>query len=155
MPVHQDPEQQLSKAYKQEDPLQRHVNTRRLSEESIRTEYCDGPVPDIAIDNVVLPTGEDGRVSKNGEAICSDRAELIERIKRGESPTWIPNQAVSQGPSTFENTHSRSLGMVQIYIAMDFATQTLEDDWVVSLCSLERFMSIRESNASHVLYLEA
>lgn len=45
--------------------------------------------------------------------------------------------------------------MVQIYIAMDFATQPLKDDLVVSLCPLERFMSIRESNASHVLYLEA
>ena len=29
------------------------------------------------------------------EAFCSDRAELIERLKRGESPTWVPNQSVS------------------------------------------------------------
>lgn len=97
MPIHQDPEQQLSKAYKQEELPQHHVDMRRLSEESIRTEYCDGPVPDVAMDNVTTQTGRDGVVSKNREAICSDRTELMERIKRGESPTWIPNQAVSRG----------------------------------------------------------
>ncbi|KAL9096545.1 MAG: hypothetical protein Q9163_006427 [Psora crenata] len=26
-----------------------------------------------------------------GRPVCTDRAELIERIKRGESPTWLPN----------------------------------------------------------------
>ena len=34
-------------------------------------------------------------VGHNGEALCTDRAELIERLKRGESPTWVPNRAVS------------------------------------------------------------
>ena len=34
-------------------------------------------------------------VGNKGEALCSDRAELIERLKRGESPTWVPNRAVS------------------------------------------------------------
>ena len=34
-------------------------------------------------------------VGNNGEALCTDRAELIERLKRGESPTWVPNRAVS------------------------------------------------------------
>ena len=100
MPIHQDPEQQLCKAHKDEELPQRHVNRRRLSEESIRTEFCDGPVPDIATDHGALQTGREGRASNNGEAVCSDRAELIERIKRGESPTWIPNQAVSRGWST-------------------------------------------------------
>ena len=28
--------------------------------------------------------------------ICTDRAELIERIKRGESPTWVPNPTIHQ-----------------------------------------------------------
>lgn len=94
MPIHQDPEQQLSEAYRREELPQPHVNMRRLSEESIRTEYCDGPV---AMDHVTLQKGKESRISNNGEAVCSDRAELIERIKRGESPTWIPNQAVSRG----------------------------------------------------------
>ena len=31
-----------------------------------------------------------------------DRAELMERIKRGESPTWIPSKAVSIRHLTFQ-----------------------------------------------------
>ena len=69
---------------------------RTLSEESIRTDYCDGPFPDSAKVDIALPTEDEGRVTNGGEAVCSDRVELMERIKRGESPTWIPNQAVSR-----------------------------------------------------------
>lgn len=58
---------------------------RRLSEESIRTDLCEGPVPDSP-----KPVPHDADV----EAITSDRADLIERLKRGESPTWIPNRHV-------------------------------------------------------------
>lgn len=32
--------------------------------------------------------------SSSGEAFCSNRAELIERLKKGEAPQWIPNQSV-------------------------------------------------------------
>lgn len=60
------------------------------------TEYRDGPILDTAMDDSTLQKEKEGRVGNNGEAICSDRAELMERIKRGESPTWIPNQAVSR-----------------------------------------------------------
>lgn len=139
MPIHQHPEhteQHFSKFYEQADLSQRHVNVRRLSEESIRTEYCDGPIPDIAADDVALQTGREGRVSNNGEAMCSDRAELIERIKRGESPTWIPNQAVSQWSSSLRNTHSGSLGTIWLYMVMVFASQRLNDVLIVSLCLL-------------------
>lgn len=59
---------------------------RRLSEESIRTELCEGPVPD----SPPLPATPQQAVSH----AVSDRAELIERLKRGESPTWIPNRHV-------------------------------------------------------------
>ena len=136
MPIHEHPEQHFSKAYKKGDLSERHVNVRRLSEESISTEYCDGPIPDIAADHVALQTGREGRVGNNGEAICSDRAELIERIKRGESPTWIPNQAVSRGWSSLRNTHSGSLGTIRIYIAIISASQYLNDALTVSLCLL-------------------
>src|SRR5688572_16402342 len=61
------------------DAQQRH--RRRLSEESIRTELCEGPLPD----SPKLTTPE-------RENVTSDRAELIERLKRGESPTWIPSR---------------------------------------------------------------
>ncbi|GAB1318998.1 Atos-like conserved domain-containing protein [Madurella fahalii] len=59
--------------------------TRRLSEESIRTELCEGPVPDTP---PKPSTPEQPSVSH----AVSDRAELIERLKRGESPTWVPNR---------------------------------------------------------------
>lgn len=61
----------------------------RPSEESIRTELCEG---------LLLP--EEGAKPESLEAedpcvtTTSDRAELIERLKRGESPTWVPNRRV-------------------------------------------------------------
>ncbi|KAK4134232.1 hypothetical protein BT67DRAFT_456193 [Trichocladium antarcticum] len=58
--------------------------SRRLSEESIRTELCEGPVPDSPR---TLATPE-----RSVPHAVSDRAELIARLKRGESPTWIPNR---------------------------------------------------------------
>ncbi|CAD6573538.1 MAG: hypothetical protein ASARMPREDX12_006103 [Alectoria sarmentosa] len=111
MPIHHDPEQHFSKAYKQEElPHPQHdVNMRRLSEESTGTERCDGPIADIAVDHVAVQAGREGRVSNNGEAVCSDRAELIERIKRGESPTWIPNQALQEEYLKTNNGHVSSL----------------------------------------------
>jgi hypothetical protein len=63
--------------------------SRRLSEESIRTELCEGPVPD----SPARPLTPKETVSHT----VSDRAELIERLKRGESPTWIPNRHVCPG----------------------------------------------------------
>ncbi|KAG8526477.1 uncharacterized protein KY384_008677 [Bacidia gigantensis] len=45
-----------------------------------------------------LPSHElSGHQRHSGDgAMCSDRAELIERIKRGESPTWVPSQTLQQ-----------------------------------------------------------
>ena len=40
-------------------------------------------------------SGDKNHISAE-RAICTDRAELIERIKRGESPTWVPSQALQQ-----------------------------------------------------------
>ncbi|KAH6856527.1 hypothetical protein B0I37DRAFT_367666 [Chaetomium sp. MPI-CAGE-AT-0009] len=65
-------------------------HSRRLSEESIRTELCEGPVPDSppkpSTPQEVVP-----------HAVCN-RAELIERLKRGESPAWVPNRLVHLEP---------------------------------------------------------
>lgn len=61
-------------------------NSRRLSEESIRTELCEGPL----LDSPPRPETPPEAVSR----AVSDRAELIERLKRGESPTWVPNRHV-------------------------------------------------------------
>lgn len=104
----------------------------------MRTEYCEGPISDLAPDDVALQTGREDTLGNNGEALCSDRAELIERIKRGESPTWIPNQAVSSVSSSLWDTHSGSLGLVGIYFAINLASQRLKDDLIVSLRLLER-----------------
>ena len=60
--------------------------SRRASEESIRTELCEGPIPDSP---PKAPSPEQG-----ADIAVSDRAELIERLKRGESPTWVPNRHV-------------------------------------------------------------
>ncbi|KAI0423354.1 hypothetical protein F5X98DRAFT_324538 [Xylaria grammica] len=61
--------------------------SRKLSEESIRTELCEGPVPDSPS---LLQTPE--QANSSSLAACTDRADLIERLKRGESPTWIPHR---------------------------------------------------------------
>jgi hypothetical protein len=60
--------------------------SRRVSEESIRTELCEGPIPDSPPKAATPEPGVENAVS--------DRAELIERLKRGESPTWVPNRHV-------------------------------------------------------------
>ncbi|SCO38551.1 uncharacterized protein FFMR_05168 [Fusarium fujikuroi] len=61
---------------------------RRLSEESIRTDLCEGPIfesPPQSSTN----SPERTECAENG---ISDRASLIERLKRAQSPTWIPNR---------------------------------------------------------------
>ena len=62
---------------------------RKPSEESIRTELCEGPVPDST-----RPTTPEKTSEGEDPTPCTDRAELIERLKRGESPTWIANRHV-------------------------------------------------------------
>ncbi|KAK8080481.1 hypothetical protein PG997_008299 [Apiospora hydei] len=66
---------------------------RQSSEESIRTELCEGPVPDSP-----RPTTPEKTSEAEGPIPCTDRAELIERLKRGESPTWIANRHVGNLP---------------------------------------------------------
>ncbi|KAK0672574.1 hypothetical protein QBC41DRAFT_268128 [Cercophora samala] len=60
--------------------------SRKLSEESIRTDLCEGPIPDSP------PVALKSTTPEPPSHAVSDRAELIERIKRGESPTWVPNR---------------------------------------------------------------
>ncbi|KAK4146745.1 uncharacterized protein C8A04DRAFT_34642 [Dichotomopilus funicola] len=89
-------------------------NSRRLSEESIRTELCEGPL----LDSPPRPETPQEAVSR----AVSDRAELIERLKRGESPTWVPNRHLeslfhhqnkaSSPPRTPHSTRSESPGLL-------------------------------------------
>lgn len=63
---------------------------RRLSEESIRTELCEGLVPDSP------PRSKTPQEVEGAENAISDRASLIERLKRAQSPPiCIPNRHVS------------------------------------------------------------
>ncbi|KAI9816221.1 MAG: hypothetical protein M1827_001822 [Pycnora praestabilis] len=76
---------------------------RNPSEESIRTEFLDGPISDEDMEAVspidkVLAAINDARLE------TSDRGELIERIKRGESPTWVPNRTLGE---YFQNHNDR------------------------------------------------
>ncbi|KAI9645389.1 hypothetical protein NHQ30_006127 [Ciborinia camelliae] len=71
-------------------PPERRTITRKDSEESIRTELCEGHVPDTPEGPKLKSTlGLDTsfNISYNG---TSDRGELIDRLKRGENPNWLP-----------------------------------------------------------------
>ncbi|KAI2617009.1 hypothetical protein GGS26DRAFT_577458 [Hypomontagnella submonticulosa] len=78
-----------------------HDNTlrRKHSEESISTELCEGPI----LDDSIPRTPE-----RNPLTECSDRSELIERLKRGESPTWKPSRHFESiwGQQPVSPTHS-------------------------------------------------
>ncbi|KAI0132144.1 hypothetical protein BJ170DRAFT_232847 [Xylariales sp. AK1849] len=82
-----------------QSPVHGKPLVRKLSEESIRTELCEGPIPESP--RLKTPENE-------ASTTCSDRAELIERLKRGESPTWIPNRHIESMWNQRPVTPSRS-----------------------------------------------
>ncbi|TAQ91261.1 hypothetical protein B7494_g386 [Chlorociboria aeruginascens] len=67
--------------------------TRKGSEESIRTELCEGLVPEGPENEEIDREGEawdpDFVFPQHG---TSDRGELIERLKKGESTSWLPSR---------------------------------------------------------------
>jgi hypothetical protein len=75
-------------------PLGGKMIKRKISEESIRTELCEG----LLLDSPPMEGGlKAGVLDDNFQFTVnrtSDRAELIERLKRGESPAWLPNRNV-------------------------------------------------------------
>ena len=100
MPIPQDPDQPLAQGHLPPQPLAAsEQDMRRRSEESIRTEDCEGPISDTPMENTSPSKEKNEAASGNAEAFCSNRAELIERLKRGESPNWLPNQSVSRRTS--------------------------------------------------------
>lgn len=100
MPIFHDPDRLLSsnKHRSKSEKTSRPSATimRKPSEESIRTEFCDGPEPDPPNWITMLEDKAASIATKEEENRTSDRAELIERIKRGESPTWVPSQTLEQ-----------------------------------------------------------
>lgn len=63
------------------------LGPRRLSEESLPVELCEGPIPDSPEQRPKTPENQI-------DSHMIDRSVLIERIKRGESPSWIPTLQV-------------------------------------------------------------
>ena len=101
MPIFNDPDLRLADAKRDPGPAlgedSPSARMRRPSEDSIRTEFCDGPEPEMPTWIATLEDKAAAMANKDTGTRTSDRAELIERIKRGESPTWVPNQAVRDG----------------------------------------------------------
>ncbi|KAF9870067.1 hypothetical protein CkaCkLH20_12426 [Colletotrichum karsti] len=78
--------------------------TRKLSEESIRTDLCEGPM---------LESPRPSTPDNDTAAVTSDRAELIERLKRGESPTWIPNRHVGSPEVARDGLRTHSITQLE------------------------------------------
>jgi hypothetical protein len=88
--------------------LERHHFLRRLSDESIRTELCEGPIsesPDVPQAGLPHPEADNGKFTSRE---ASDRGELIERLKRGVSPTWVSNRKVCIKASLSPNAWLKS-----------------------------------------------
>ena len=66
----------------------------RESDESIRTEFCDGPVLDDVSGPFSHSLSFPDAPDQQQRPVSSSRQDLIERIKRGESPTWVPKSKV-------------------------------------------------------------
>ncbi|KAI4139627.1 MAG: hypothetical protein L6R39_006192 [Caloplaca ligustica] len=100
MPNFQHPQQRFSNIFETSGPLPLDIIKAKSSEESIRTEFCDGPLPHTPPWQTVESEDADSKGEKRGctrGGVCtSDRNELMERIKRGESPTWIPSQTLQE-----------------------------------------------------------
>ncbi|KAL8672472.1 MAG: hypothetical protein Q9168_003075 [Polycauliona sp. 1 TL-2023] len=71
------------------------------SEESIRTEFCDGFLPDAP--SVWTPAGdkiaglESHGTSQEQAGVCtSNRNEFMEKRKRGEAAIWVPKHTVQE-----------------------------------------------------------
>lgn len=68
-------------------------------DDHVAPEEADGPLDGPVSDQKAMTESNSAhspeKASVHRETFCSDRAELIERLKRGESPNWLPNQSVS------------------------------------------------------------
>jgi hypothetical protein len=94
MPIFQDPDQRCQKNTRTRTPV--------LSDEERGDMRCPPVEEPKPVENGTRDR-EDVRMAdlenlsrvESARMETSDRVELIERIKRGESPTWVPGKAVS------------------------------------------------------------
>ncbi len=90
--------------FESRSPPEAESMRRKVSEESIRTELCEGPISDSLPDHETSASHDiEIEISHGPSQAVSDRAELIERLKRGESPTWLPNRHVRVRNSPLES----------------------------------------------------
>ncbi|KAL8835492.1 MAG: hypothetical protein Q9170_003294 [Blastenia crenularia] len=112
MHIFQESEQCFSKLTERYETSLSKTIKRERSEESIRTEFCDGPLfdasPSEVVENVVDAPQQDVPKCGRNEVCTSDRNELMERIKRGESPTWVPSQSLQEEYSKHNGSRSFS-----------------------------------------------
>ncbi|KAG0649200.1 hypothetical protein D0Z07_4495 [Hyphodiscus hymeniophilus] len=85
-------------------PLDETKITRKVSEESIRTDLCEGPLLDDPEEDHDCPAAD----STTGFAFPSlgrsDRVELIQRLKRGQNPAWFPNRNLGSALQEYDYT---------------------------------------------------
>lgn len=76
---------------------------RQLSEESIRTELCEGLVLETTsgAENSSSPVSSPNGAPTHATSVASDRVGFIERLKRGQNSTWLSNQDVRR-PFVFQ-----------------------------------------------------
>lgn len=103
MPIFQDdlgggrstpPRNYFTRTSLSNSPTTSNILTRKASEESIRTELCEGPIPDNPDDFLQNPTLDFSPEVDSTMLPTSDHAEFIERLKKGETPTWVPKRDV-------------------------------------------------------------
>ncbi|KUJ10259.1 uncharacterized protein LY89DRAFT_700787 [Mollisia scopiformis] len=85
-------------------PVDGNLLTRKLSEDSIRTDLCEGPLRESLEEESNMPTIDVESRPRTPGFGTSDRVELIERLKRGESPTWLPNRNLESLLHDYEQT---------------------------------------------------
>ncbi|KAL9057946.1 MAG: hypothetical protein Q9206_002142 [Seirophora lacunosa] len=113
MPIPHNPRQPLLQTTEPPELPPPNIIEPESSEESFKPDLCDGSLSTAASWNVaenedIRPRKAEEQRSRGG--VCtSDRNELIERIKRGESPTWIPSQTLQEEYSkTHDDRHPPS-----------------------------------------------
>ena len=77
-------------------------NLRRLSEESLPVELCEGPLSDSPTKQTPPPPLSDAPTGRHWDGHSSDRTDLIERLKRAQNPTRLKVEN-SSSSSKFNN----------------------------------------------------
>lgn len=110
MPMLSDPDQKLDQEFSTLSQLPKSLKLpflrEQISNDSLDTEFCDGPVDETA--SLHISSNVDNPEPLNFSEPIS-RQDLIQRLKRSQSPSWQRNSKVST------NSHFSSLAMLAFY----------------------------------------